>query len=788
MRFFASFGRFFLTIALLLVLNGRTAPGTASGGAQLWAAFTDSEQRLLRQLLQAAPAGLTNDELARAEQARSQAEKDKHFILGVALDYVLCQAYFARQQLDRALACAIRGRDRSRFLNHPTLGALCHFGIARIHQLAGNYGQAEQAAVAALMEASRARYRSLEIRSVLAGIQSRLQKLTQSELQFRLALEEARQLKDERSAASIEELYGLNLLRWNRAQEGHQAIERSWRIRQRVAPRELPFSYRSLARSALARGHYQESVAWADRALQTPTPGLSANLILYDKALALEKLGREDKALEALRQAAEATERLRLFFPSSDAIQTGMERQVQNIFSKYADLACRAALQRNDPALVREAFEAAQQNRAWSLRMRVALGADWRQRLPAEYWVKLNELRQLELRQTNSERLRALHSELSDLETLAGLGPPRGSLQPSMCQQRLEPGEALIAFHFGEQLAVRWRVTRSDIRMDRLDSPEKILELVQQFHRSPDEESLARLLYLQLFGDILDPQRDRSLIVVPDQLLFLAPLAALRIPGQQGHPYLAELYPLWLTPAANFVAPLSAQGQSRERGILAIGDPVSNRADPRWAGKEFWWSGRKSLIELPRLVGSRQEIERCARDWEPRRLLTGAEISEENLRQALQLRPQVLHFATHVFQPPQAEASPVLLLGLSAQAEPVVLDVLSITGLPLSPPLVTLSGCGSGRGSLAPGTGLLGLTRAWLMAGARAVVASLWPVVDDSGDLFEEYYRSLQSSKDQITARNVAQALQKAQIAMIRRGGWRAQPSYWGAYFVIGAL
>jgi CHAT domain-containing protein len=96
--------------------------------------------------------------------------------------------------------------------------------------------------------------------------------------------------------------------------------------------------------------------------------------------------------------------------------------------------------------------------------------------------------------------------------------------------------------------------------------------------------------------------------------------------------------------------------------------------------------------------------------------------------------------------------------------------------------LVVLSGCHSGAGAALPGTGLIGLTRAWLIAGAQSVLASRWATPDEEGDLFRVFYRTL---SDQQQA-NPTQALRAAQLEMIRAGGWHGQPRYWGTYFVVG--
>jgi CHAT domain-containing protein len=96
--------------------------------------------------------------------------------------------------------------------------------------------------------------------------------------------------------------------------------------------------------------------------------------------------------------------------------------------------------------------------------------------------------------------------------------------------------------------------------------------------------------------------------------------------------------------------------------------------------------------------------------------------------------------------------------------------------------LVVLSGCHSGAGAVLPGTGLLGLTRAWLTAGAQSVLASRWATPDEEGDLFYAFYRALSGQRHA----DSTEALRAAQLEMIHAGGWRSKPQYWGTYFVVG--
>ena len=107
--------------------------------------------------------------------------------------------------------------------------------------------------------------------------------------------------------------------------------------------------------------------------------------------------------------------------------------------------------------------------------------------------------------------------------------------------------------------------------------------------------------------------------------------------------------------------------------------------------------------------------------------------------------------------------------------------------------LVVLSACDSGRGKEPGGEGLLSLTRAFQFAGARAVVASLWQVVDESSaDLMTRFYRHLKNGAA------AADALREAQLEIVAQIPWVRDPQeerrekdfskdfVWAAFEVFG--
>jgi CHAT domain-containing protein len=141
-----------------------------------------------------------------------------------------------------------------------------------------------------------------------------------------------------------------------------------------------------------------------------------------------------------------------------------------------------------------------------------------------------------------------------------------------------------------------------------------------------------------------------------------------------------------------------------------------------------------------------------------------------------------LHFAAHVVQRPELSTGAMIALSVNDGGEDRLLGPAEIGRWNADAGVVVLSGCGSGSATVLRGAGLMGMTRAWLMAGAHAVVASRWSTPDDVGVFFTRFYQRLKDSP----RAGAAEALQAAQIETLRSGGWRSQPAFWAAYFAMG--
>jgi CHAT domain-containing protein len=142
---------------------------------------------------------------------------------------------------------------------------------------------------------------------------------------------------------------------------------------------------------------------------------------------------------------------------------------------------------------------------------------------------------------------------------------------------------------------------------------------------------------------------------------------------------------------------------------------------------------------------------------------------------------RVIHLATHAAADPQYPDRAALVLGIAPNtSDDGLLQVREIMRLSLNAELVTLSACDTDVGTAEGEAGVVNLEQAFLIAGARAVVASLWNVEDRSTTaLMKAFYTHLAQHEDK------ALALAHAKRDMLERYG-DASPYYWAPFVMVG--
>ncbi|MBO0722477.1 MAG: CHAT domain-containing protein [Blastocatellia bacterium] len=146
---------------------------------------------------------------------------------------------------------------------------------------------------------------------------------------------------------------------------------------------------------------------------------------------------------------------------------------------------------------------------------------------------------------------------------------------------------------------------------------------------------------------------------------------------------------------------------------------------------------------------------------------------------------RIVHFATHGFVDKlHPELSGIVLSLVDREGRPQngFLQLHDVYNLNLPAEMVVLSACQTGLGKSVRGEGLVGLTRGFMYAGAKRVVASLWSVQDlATTELMKRFYGAMLGERGM----RPAAALREAQVEMWKQTRWRS-PYYWGGFMLYG--
>jgi CHAT domain-containing protein len=252
------------------------------------------------------------------------------------------------------------------------------------------------------------------------------------------------------------------------------------------------------------------------------------------------------------------------------------------------------------------------------------------------------------------------------------------------------------------------------------------------------------------------------------------------------------------------------------RAVLIVADPVFNSRDARAGGAATATTavaatrgvGLESAIfdvagqagaegatvpadvrgfRLARLIGTRTEADSIAKlvkaaGGQPDVWLD-LNASEESIETRAVNKYRVIHIATHgLLDADRPQFTGVVLSLVGNTTADGFLRTDEVFNLKLGSPLVMLSACETGLGKERRGEGVMGLTRAFMYAGAPTVGVSLWSVADQStATLMTEFYKRLLASD----SASASAAMREAQLSMIS-GKKYSSPFYWAPFVLVG--
>jgi CHAT domain-containing protein len=304
-----------------------------------------------------------------------------------------------------------------------------------------------------------------------------------------------------------------------------------------------------------------------------------------------------------------------------------------------------------------------------------------------------------------------------------------------------------------------------------------------------DNVRVAEELYSILLQPVTQASTHDTLLVVPDGILYFLPFDTLRdLKGS----FLAESRTISYVPAMTVLDVLRTRNsdQKPQHSFLGVGDvPYQNQGDvspelpkPEGIAKTVLRGLSNTLgTPLHDLPQTRAEILDANKILGNNGvILLGSHATKATFESEPLADFRIVHLAVHGFADSRFPERAGLVLGIDPR-DNGLLQIPDIMRLHFNADLVTLSACDTGVGKVEGEEGITNLAEAFLVSGAKAVVASLWSADDTfTSDLMKRFYTHLAQGKDKATA------LRAAKLDLLEKYGPQVSPYYWGAFVLIG--
>ncbi len=304
----------------------------------------------------------------------------------------------------------------------------------------------------------------------------------------------------------------------------------------------------------------------------------------------------------------------------------------------------------------------------------------------------------------------------------------------------------------------------------------RLVALLEAGRDASVEQGVLGTMLLSPLLPLLNATRATRIVLIPEGVLHRVPFDALRLPDGQ---LMLERFETMNAPSAAVLAGLRALPVLRARPlrVLALADANAPQiSGDAVTGAKAMFARLTGAVQMSRLPGARREVAGLARALPGVEVRAGTQATERAVKRSASSY-DVLHFATHAVVDEWSGASAALAL-TPGGGEDGMLDAGEIASLDLSATLVVLSACRTVGGEVVAGEGVHGLTRAFLQAGARSVIATAWRVDDGAvGPLMVSLYESLAGGA------TVSQSLRAARLSAMKRG---VPASVWGAFVLVG--
>jgi len=359
---------------------------------------------------------------------------------------------------------------------------------------------------------------------------------------------------------------------------------------------------------------------------------------------------------------------------------------------------------------------------------------------------------------------------------------------PGMIRKELHRNETVIDYLLsgrsvrGKRDLYIFVVTRNSINFRKVMLDSLFLEkaeIIKHSCKKPADADFVGLtsslsyMYTKLIKVVEDLIVGRKLIIIPDEEISDLPFDALltKDPGPghidyEGLPYLIKSYSLSYNYSSSLVFDNHLPG-SRSRKVISFA--------PDYAPND------NNIITNSDLKGADAEIRSIYR-WFRGKSYSGISATETSFRQEIR-KPAIFHLAMHTIRDTSdSRYSSLLFSTVNDSLNDGKLFNYEISLTRMRSPMVVLSACNSGSGTLYHGEGIISVARGFLLAGASSVIRTSWEINDETSALIiQGFYKHLSRGKGK------DESMRLAKLEYMKNSPpYFSNPYFWAAYEVVG--
>jgi CHAT domain-containing protein len=346
--------------------------------------------------------------------------------------------------------------------------------------------------------------------------------------------------------------------------------------------------------------------------------------------------------------------------------------------------------------------------------------------------------------------------------------PAPHNINPRRIAQHLK--STILFYWIGERHSYLWAITPAGLSCFPLPTESQIDPVAKAYRRAivegrdvlTSDSAIGRQLHAMLVAPANKLiSKNSRVILIPSESLYGLNFETLIVPDPKPHFWIEDVT---LSTASSLSLLSNENGKyiNQEKNLFLVGNPES--LDP----------------DFPPLTQASAEISKVSAHFPAakRRILVGQQASASAYLKE-DLRPfTYLHFAAHGIANHLRPLDSAIIL--SREGDSCKLYARDIILHPLKAQLVSITACNSAGTRAFAGEGLVGLSWAFLRAGARNVIASLWEVSDASStaQLMDALYDGLEHGKD------AAEALRDAKLIVLKSNSQTVfrKPFYWAPF------